>query len=133
MIDTGLMAPTSVEPAVRVMALPVTSGVALNVKALPAVVVWLVLSTVARTSGVPRIPDSPRGITKSNTAFSRVTELVAETFVLELSVVTEPTLIVAAVPVGPVAPVALYIYAKYDFRSHFLIERDGRLSLKYKS
>lgn len=130
MIDTGLIAPTSVEPAVRVMALPVTSGVALNVKALPAVVVWLVLSTVARTSRVPRIPDSPRGITKSNTAFSRVTELVTETFVLELPVVTEPILIVAAVPV---APVALYIYAKYDFRSHFLIERDGRLSLKYKS
>ncbi len=130
MIDTGLIAPTSVEPAVRVMALPVTSGVALNVNTLPAVVVWLVLSTVARTSGVPPIPDSPRGITKSNTAFSRVTEVVSETFVLGLPVVTEPTLIVAAVPVGPVA---LYIYAKYDFRSHFLIERDGRLSLKYKS
>lgn len=59
--------------------------------------------------------------------------MVTTTFVPGSLVVTEPTLMVAAVPVGPVAPVAPYIYAKYDFRSHFLIEKDGRLSIKYKS
>ena len=63
-----------------------------------AVVVWLLESTVASTSGVPPVPGSPLGITKSNTASSLVPEFVTSASVPGSPVVTVPIVSVAAVP-----------------------------------
>ena len=66
----------SAEPAVWVMDVPEIRGVSLKVRAVFAVVGWPVESTVAKTSGVPPPPGSPRGITKSKMASFSVPELV---------------------------------------------------------
>ena len=69
-----------------------------------AVVVWLVESTVANTSGVPAAPLSPLGITKSNTASCSVPVFITSALVPGSPVVTVPMFIVAAVPWGPSGP-----------------------------
>ena len=75
------------------------------------VICWVPFNAV-RTSGTSFFPDKPRGMTKSNTAFSGVPELVTAALLPGSPEVTLPTAIVAAAPGapvdpdGPVAPVA---------------------------
>ena len=92
------------EPAVCVIDVPKRSGLSLKTRGVFAVVVWLLESTVASTSGVPPVPGSPLGITKSNTASSLVPEFVTSASVPGSPVVTVPIVIVAAVPWGPSGP-----------------------------
>ena len=80
----------SVEPAWCEMVKPDTSGFSLNTSAPPGVVSWLVVSTVARTSGVPPPPGSPLGMMKSNIALFSSPELMTSAFVPGSPVVTEP-------------------------------------------
>lgn len=101
---------TSGEPAVWVMEVPDTSGVSLKIRAPLAEVGWVMVSTVARTSGASPPPGLPRGITKSKTASSVVPELVTVASVPGSPVVTVPMVMVAAAPVGPVEPC---IYAQH--------------------
>lgn len=102
LIDAGLGNRHIGEPAVWVMEVPDTSGVSLKIRAPLAEVGWVMVSTVARTSGAPPPPGLPRGITKSKTASSVVPELVTVASVPGSPVVTVPMVMVAAAPVGPV-------------------------------